>query len=243
MNSPDPINTFDWTTFKGPQKWIEQSTILMVKSGSVAYGTTVEQSDVDHKGVAVGLRRHYHGFLEPFDHIEQTKPDLSIFEIRKFFRLAQKGSPAALEILFTPDELVVQQSLCGSILRENRHAFLSKNILQPYLGYAKSQFKMITQQYQTKLSYNTKPAYHLVRSLRCCTEMLQTHNLLVQRPDAEQLVQIRRGAWSYEQLAHFYEQTTSLINQLALTTSLVGQPNILKLEQLCQEIIYLHDPK
>lgn len=51
--------------------------------------------------------------------------------------------------------------------------------------------------------YDTKHAMHLVRLMRMGQELLQTGELIVKRPDAEELLAIRQGRWSYEKLLDF----------------------------------------
>src|SRR5690606_9857781 len=53
---------------------------------------------------------------------------------------------------------------------------------------------------EEKYGFDTKHAMHLVRLMRMCREILETGKVLVKRPDAEELLSIRNGAWSYEQL-------------------------------------------
>jgi len=48
--------------------------------------------------------------------------------------------------------------------------------------------------------YDTKHAAHLVRLLRMGNEILTKGTLIVRRPDAEDLLDIRRGKWTYDEL-------------------------------------------
>ena len=55
--------------------------------------------------------------------------------------------------------------------------------------------------------YDTKHAMHLVRLMRMGLEVLQTGDLLVRRPDADELISIRDGALSFDELL---QQATEL---------------------------------
>lgn len=59
-----------------------------------------------------------------------------------------------------------------------------------------------------KLSYhgNTKHAMHLVRLMRMAEEILSTGEVLVKRPDAKELLDIRGGAWPLEDLLKWAEE-------------------------------------
>lgn len=72
---------------------------------------------------------------------------------------------------------------------------------------------------ERKFGYDTKHAAHLIRLMRCGLEVLQSGQLLVRRPDADELVAIRQGSWSYERLIDESEAlTTALADALAKTT-------------------------
>jgi predicted nucleotidyltransferase len=53
--------------------------------------------------------------------------------------------------------------------------------------------------------YDTKHAMHLVRLLRMGVEALRDGEIYVRRPDAQELLSIRNGAWSYESLVAYAE--------------------------------------
>lgn len=53
---------------------------------------------------------------------------------------------------------------------------------------------------EAKFGYDTKHAAHLIRLLRTGKEVLQTGKVNTWRQDADELLAIRRGEWSYEQL-------------------------------------------
>lgn len=53
---------------------------------------------------------------------------------------------------------------------------------------------------EARHGHDTKHAAHLVRLMRTGTEVLRDGVLRVMRPDAEELLAIRRGAWTFEQL-------------------------------------------
>ena len=80
-----------------------------------------------------------------------------------------------------------------------------------------------------KVSYhgNCKHGMHLVRLLRMGREILEHGEVFVKRPDAKELLEIRRGSWSYEQLVAYGEEQDELIrNKLYQETKLPKKPNI-----------------
>jgi len=110
--------------------------------GSQAYGLARPGSDLDLKGVIVGPKTWYMGFVGGPEQIEES-PDHVRFELRKFFRLAAESNPTLIELLWTePEDHKVLTEL-GQRLLDSRELFLSKRVAQSFGGYALSQLKRI----------------------------------------------------------------------------------------------------
>lgn len=91
-----------------------------------------------------------------------------------------------------------------------------------------------------KYGYDTKHAYHLVRLIRMCREVLTTGKVIVRRPDREELLAIRNGAWTYEKLIEFAESEDKALQELYLTSNVLPKvPNKEKLDKLCIELVEL----
>jgi uncharacterized protein len=91
---------------------------------------------------------------------------------------------------------------------------------------------------EEKYGYDTKHAYHLVRLIRMCRETLLTGKVQVKRPDRDELLAIRNGAWTYEQLIEFAEREEAELNELYNTADALPKiPNKNKLDRLCIELI------
>jgi predicted nucleotidyltransferase len=89
-----------------------------------------------------------------------------------------------------------------------------------------------------KYGYDTKHAYHLVRLIRMCREILTTGKVIVKRPDREELLAIRNGAWSYEQLIDFAEREDRELNELYLTSKVLPKtPDKEALDKLCIRLV------
>lgn len=74
---------------------------------------------------------------------------------------------------------------------------------------------------------NCKHAMHLVRLLRMAEEILTDGVVNVKRPDAKELLEIRNGAWSYEELLSYSESKDELIrSDLYKKTQLRKTPDI-----------------
>jgi hypothetical protein len=68
--------------------------------------------------------------------------------------------------------------------------------------------------------YDTKHAMHLIRLMRMGLEALKGGDLLVRRPDAEQLLAIREGAMSFEALLALSRSLQNEMESAASTSML-----------------------
>ncbi len=151
--------TFDWsfysdnTTEEARPAWVPERTFYVTRYGSHAFGTNIETSDEDFRGICIAPEEHYHGFMNSssntFEDVTVNKPvDLVVFEIRKFMSMAAECNPNALELLYTDpsDHLLV--SPAAEILLDNRDKFLTKAARERFAGYARSQVHRMKLHYE-----------------------------------------------------------------------------------------------
>lgn len=135
---------FDWTQYTGNLKWLPERTLFLTRHGSHAYGTSLPTSDMDIRGIVVAPLHYYLGTSEVFDQAIQSEPvDLTVFDLRKFMKLAADANPNAIEILFTdPSDHLLVHPLMEKLF-EVRQSFLSQKAKHTFSGYARSQMKRI----------------------------------------------------------------------------------------------------
>jgi len=73
---------------------------------------------------------------------------------------------------------------------------------------------------EEKFGYDSKHAMHLVRLLRMGHEALTQHEVIVKRPDALELLDIRHGMWKYEELISYSEELEKKVMKAYETTTL-----------------------
>ena len=73
---------------------------------------------------------------------------------------------------------------------------------------------------ERKQGYDTKHAMHLVRLMRMGVEVLETGDLRVRREDADELLAIRGGAMSFDELSAHADAMRSQMQAAAWTSSL-----------------------
>jgi predicted nucleotidyltransferase len=84
---------------------------------------------------------------------------------------------------------------------------------------------------------NTKHGMHLVRLMRMCREILETGEVVVKRPDRDELLAVRNGAWSYEQLIAWADAEEQQMDALYERSPLPRAPDRAALDRLCVELV------
>ncbi len=110
--------------------------------GSHAYGTNIETSDIDIRGVClpntdelIGLNKFYQ------EEQKDEDTDVVIYEFSKFVKLAMDNNPNVLEMLGNREYLIFNE--VGEKLIKNASLFLSKKCIVTFMGYATSQLRRL----------------------------------------------------------------------------------------------------
>lgn len=124
---------------------VQNQTIALMLAGSQAYGTNIEGSDTDLRGVAImSDKRYYMGFNSHFEQFSEAEPeDLTIYDIRKAFHLMSNCNPNMLELLFTEEKFYRKSTPYWEMVLSHKDKFLSKKVRYTYTGYAFAQLKRI----------------------------------------------------------------------------------------------------
>lgn len=93
---------------------------------------------------------------------------------------------------------------------------------------------------EEKYGYDTKHAMHLVRLMRMCSEILEEGVVRVKRPDREELLAIRNGAWSYDKLVEYAEIEDKRMEEHYERSNLPKTPDLHKINDLCVRIVEEH---
>lgn len=124
---------------------------VLVKTiaGSHLFGTNTTTSDLDYKGVYIPsledcisgeVRHSINTSTNTTVGTKNTKDDVDteFYSVQKFFKMLEEGQTVALELLFTPDEFIVEKSVLWETIRANRHNLVHRNI-KAFIGYARQQ--------------------------------------------------------------------------------------------------------
>ena len=85
--------------------------------------------------------------------------------------------------------------------------------------------------------YDTKHASHLIRLLRTGLEILQTGEIIVRRPDAKELMEIRNGKWTYEKLMTEAEGLDAQIRDAYDKSTLPRQVDLEKIDAVLFDVL------
>lgn len=186
--------------------------------GSTSHGTAIEgQDDRDEMGIFIEPPDYVCG-LAPCDHyIYRDQPegvrsqpgdlDLTMYSLRKFCRLAAQGNPSVLLLLWLPTYICREP--IGADLVHMRHAFVSRQSGERFLGYLRAQKMRLTgertrtvnrPELVAKYGYDTKFAMHALRLGYEGIELMTDHRLTlpVAEPDLSTLRAVRSGQIDYQ---------------------------------------------
>jgi uncharacterized protein len=232
-----------------PGEIVERGTILRGTVGSTVHGLHHGgQDDRDEMAVFLEPPEHLLGLVGPFEHlVERTQPegvrsgpgdlDLIAYSLRKYVRLALKGHPTILLLLFVPDELVSVRTELGEELLALRPAILSRRAGRGYLGYLRGQKeRLLGSRGQKNVNrpelveahgYDTKYAMHAARLGYQGLELLESGWLTLPMPEParSRVMAIRLGERSFAEAVAEIEDVEQRLATALERTELPPEPD------------------
>ena len=219
---------------------LDKYCLYAVISGSHAYGTNVETSDVDIRGITSFPEEYIYG-LNKIEQIENQKKDICFYGLWKMISLLYKSNVHALEMIFIEPKFVQISTPISQELTNNRCLFMTKMIGYSFGGYANQQRKILETKRENKtgrislvekFGYDTKFAAHMVRLFRSGSEALLTGYLQVYRSDKEELLSIRSGLYTYEDFLKMADEEEIKFNEAWEKSKLPEKPDFEKINRL-----------
>jgi len=142
-----------------PPRWLPDNMMYLVQMGSVAYGVSGVDSDMDLYGYSIppkdmvfphlsgeipGFGRHQKSFEQWSEHHiddpdKGVQYDFCVYSIVKYFSLVMECNPNMIDSLFVPQRCILHSTTIGEMVREQRNMFLHKGAFHKFKGYAFSQ--------------------------------------------------------------------------------------------------------
>ena len=148
------------------------NVLFLTAAGSIAYGTNVDHSDIDLRGVTIETEQALFG-LAGFEQFEDQNTDTVVFGLKKFIQLCLNSNPNVLELLGTREEHLVVSTEAGRLLRENAALFLSKRAIQSYGNYAIAQLRRLQNALARDSYPQSEKEKHILNSISSQMEHLQ----------------------------------------------------------------------
>lgn len=231
---------------------------LLVQTGSHMYGCATPESDFDRRGFVLEPAEYILG-RKNFEQHENKKDDTVIWGFSKFICHLAKGTPNTFEILFAPENRILQITKLGKYLLENRDVFVAKNQLMPFAGFARAEWaraRLMTKNKETgeeyfsprvvgakrkeshaKHGYSLKNAYHAVRLLNQGIELARDGFITFPRPEASLLSEIRSGELAFERVEAIVENLDSEMMEAINNTSLPKHPDNKRIDEIYYDLI------
>ncbi|MBQ2856478.1 MAG: nucleotidyltransferase domain-containing protein [Bacteroidaceae bacterium] len=150
--------------------------ILVGLGGSYAYGTNIETSDVDIRGVALHSAQDIL-LGRGFEQVCNEPTDTTIYSLKKLVSLLENCNPNTIEMLGLKPEHYLYASTFGSELLKNAAMFLSNKCVGSFMGYANQQMYRLQQKTLVAMPEEELNA-HVVKTLNGMRSTLEEqHNM------------------------------------------------------------------
>ena len=161
---------------------------LTAVTGSKAYGLDHATSDTDRMSIFVSPSAEVSGLFwnQKDDSWTNTSPDgddETFHEIGKYLRLALRGNPTLIELLFM-DSYEYLDEVGKGLVEIRDHITSEKTLRSSYRGYAYSQYMRILA--DGPEDFKPKMARHTLRIARQGLELLETGTMNVRVPDPQE---------------------------------------------------------
>lgn len=124
-------------------KHYDRYIILLGLAGSHSYGTNIEGSDVDLRGIYKNNIDELYGIKKDREQTVSEETDTTLFSLKKATNLLLHCNPASIEMMGLRYQDYIIKTPEGQALIDNVQMFLSKKVINTFGGYAKSQLNRL----------------------------------------------------------------------------------------------------
>ena len=151
INIKEILNAPEYGFIKSNEH-LGKHVILLGLAGSYSYGTNIEGSDIDIRGITLNQKSDLIG-LTQFEQYVDDNTDTVIYAFNKMITLLLNCNPNTIELLGMKPEHYLYLNDMGQMLLDNKKLFLSRRAIQSFGGYADAQLRRL----QNALARDTFP--------------------------------------------------------------------------------------
>lgn len=153
--------------FLSTNEHLGKNVCLLGLGGSYAYGTNIETSDIDVRGIALNTAEEIL-LGRDFETVVNTVTDTTIYSFNKIVKLLISCNPNTIELLGLKPEQYIYKNEVGQLLLDNKHLFLSKKVVNSFGGYAHSQLRRLDNK-SARVLNQTEHEKHILNSINNAT--------------------------------------------------------------------------
>jgi predicted nucleotidyltransferase len=241
----------------------EARTILRGIVGSRVHGLHIEDGleDRDEMGICIEPIEKAVGVHAPFEQFiyrsaaeregRHDAPsqggdlDLTIYSLRKYVRLALKGNPTILLLLFAPLQSLTELQSIGGQLRDLVPEIISRQAGRAFLGYLQAQRQRMLGErgngghgrpravLMEKFGFDTKYAMHMCRLGLQGVELMKSGRLVLPmtEPDRSWLMDVRLGRIDQQEVLTRTGETERELKDLLDTAPIREHPDEAAVEE------------
>lgn len=172
------------------------------------------------------IKTHRSWLLNP----PETPPSREEFGLPSEMKISASELGAFEAMIKTGNETALPKDIMTLFIRERQYQTKVTQWKQ-YENWKKSR-NPARAELEEKFGLDTKHGMHLLRLMRMCKEILSGQGVLVKRPDAEELLAIRNGQKSYDEIVDEAERLEKECEVLYETSPLPKTVNYVKLDAL-----------
>lgn len=183
------------------------------------------------------IKTHRNWLLNP----PKEKPSRSAFGLSETSRMTKTefGAAETFESPVAMKEAGIPDSIVEAYIKE-RDYNAAKRYYDQYMNWRATRNPKRAA-IEEKYGLDCKHASHLIRLIRMAKETMATGQVIVKRPDRDELLAIKNCAWSYERIVEFADNAEAELDKAyAECNVLPREPDRERLDRLCIEMVESH---